>query len=143
METQSSRVRWIVSIQTSENATRMCVTVSPTSVRLPWTSARSVRRPERPGVRVGIVEAQSILAEADSRDDRADARDSEANDRERAASLDLFVHPNDEYDAAIKARRLAAMDRLNSKSDRSSSAHDRSKLSESDRPATMGDDESV
>jgi hypothetical protein len=88
-----------------------------------------------------MLEAQDILAEADIRDERADARDSIADQREQAASLHLFLHPNDEHDAAIKARRLSATDRSSSKSDRASSAGDRSKLSEADRLSTPADDQ--
>ena len=86
------------------------------------------------------VETQKVLADAASRDDLADARDLAADDREQAASLDLFVHPITEHDAAIRARRLSAMDRLDSKTDRSSSAEDRSRLSESDQPDRLTDD---
>ena len=61
---------------------------------------------------------------------RPDLKDTVADERELAASLDAFVHPNDQYGAAIKARRSSAIDRSESKSDRSSSAEDRTKLSD-------------
>jgi hypothetical protein len=79
-----------------------------------------------------IDEAKAVLADAATRDARADERDATADERERAASLDAFVHPDaDQYDAAIKARRASAIDRAEARSDRSSSADDRSKLSDS------------
>jgi hypothetical protein len=78
-----------------------------------------------------IDEAKVVLAEAATRDVRADERDAVAASRERAASLDAFMHPDaDQYDAAIKARRASAIDRSEAKSDRSSSVDDRSKLSD-------------
>jgi hypothetical protein len=48
-----------------------------------------------------------------------------------AASLQSFLH-DDEYDASLKARRSAAMDRSDSKIDRTSAAADRSRLTEDD-----------
>jgi hypothetical protein len=82
------------------------------------------------GIDARVDQACLVLADAARRDDSADARDTVADERERAASLDAFVHPNDQHDAAIKARRSSANDRLDSRSDRSSSAEDRSKLSD-------------
>jgi hypothetical protein len=75
--------------------------------------------------------ARGILEGALARDDQADARDSVANTRDRAASLHSFLH-DDEYDAALVARRSAAMDRSDSKSDRASSATDRLDLTVDD-----------
>lgn len=93
---------------------------------------REIRTAEHEaGIDARIDEANVVLADAASRDDRADERDAVADERERAASLDAFMHPDaDQYDAAIKARRAAAIDRSEAKSDRSSSAADRSKLSD-------------
>jgi hypothetical protein len=71
--------------------------------------------------------AKSILADADERDDLADERDVAADKRDLRASLDCFLGDRD-FDAALKARRSAAMDRLNSKVDRNSAAGDRSEL---------------
>ncbi|MEO6571444.1 MAG: hypothetical protein ABIO83_07840 [Ilumatobacteraceae bacterium] len=78
-----------------------------------------------------VDQVSEVMADAARRDDSADARDKVADERERAASLDAFVYPNDQHDAAIRARRSSANDRSESKSDRSSSAEDRSKLSDS------------
>jgi hypothetical protein len=99
------------------------------------TAARDAGRESR------AVETQKVLADAASRDERADARDAVADDREQAASLDSFLLPSDEFDVAIKARRLSAMDRLHSKTDRSSSADDRSKLIETEQVARPADDD--
>ena len=82
------------------------------------------------GINARIDEAKVVRADAERRDDYADARDAVADERERSASLDAFVRPNDQQDAAIKARRASAIDRSEAKSDRSSSAEDRSKLSD-------------
>lgn len=73
---------------------------------------------------------KEVLADADRRDERADARDLVADEREHAASLDAFVHPNDQHDAAMKARRSSAIDRSDLKSERTSSADGRSRLSD-------------
>jgi hypothetical protein len=73
---------------------------------------------------------KSVLSAAAERDARADARDAVADDREHAASLTSFVELGDEYIAGLKARRASAMNRVESKNDRASSASDRSKLSE-------------
>jgi hypothetical protein len=75
-------------------------------------------------------QASIVMAAAERRNVSADARDGVADERQRAASLDAFVYPNDQHDAAIKARRFSANDRSESKPDRSSSAEDRSKLSD-------------
>jgi hypothetical protein len=91
---------------------------------------RIVAHEARAGARVDEVEV--VLADAAARDARADERDAIADERERAASLDAFVHPDaDQYDAAIRARRASAIDRAEARSDRLSSAEDRSKLSDS------------
>jgi hypothetical protein len=91
---------------------------------------RIVAHEARAGAR--IDEAKAVLADAATRDARADERDAIADERERAASLDAFVHPDaDQYDAAIRARRASAIDRAEARSDRLSSAEDRSKLSDS------------
>lgn len=52
-----------------------------------------------------------------------------ANSRDLAASLRAFLK-DDNYEATVSARRAAALDRLDSKGDRSSAADDRSKLTE-------------
>jgi hypothetical protein len=46
------------------------------------------------------------------------------------ASLTSFVEPTDEYVAALKARRASALNRLESKTDRTSSADDRTQLTD-------------
>ncbi len=83
------------------------------------------------GANARLAEVEAVLADAETRDDRADARDAVADERERAASLDAFLHADaDPHDAAVKARRASATDRVDAKSDRSSSADDRTKLSD-------------
>ena len=74
-------------------------------------------------------ETSEILSAADERDDRAETRDRVADLRETAAGLHSFLHDK-EYDAALRARRAAALDRADSKTDRTSGASDRVKLSE-------------
>ncbi len=74
-------------------------------------------------------EVLEILAAAEARDEQADARDTAARKRDSAASLHSFLN-DDEYDATLKARRSAAMDRSDSRTDRDSSAEDRSRLTE-------------
>jgi hypothetical protein len=75
---------------------------------------------------------QNIIAAADERDEEADARDAVADERDQAASLAAFLSPGDDYDLTLKARRSAAVDRLDSKIDRASSAQDRSELTDGD-----------
>lgn len=75
-------------------------------------------------------EVKTILASADERDNEADARDSVADRRDATASLDSFLHDAD-FLAGHKARRSAAFDRSDSKSDRAHGAADRSRLAES------------
>jgi hypothetical protein len=84
-------------------------------------------------------EVEGILDRADERDERADARDEAATARDSAASLHSFLH-DAEYDAALKARRSAAMDRRDSHTDRGAAGDDRSKLSKSAAaPSSDGD----
>jgi len=75
-------------------------------------------------------EIKTILASAAERDSRADARDTVADRRDATASLDSFLH-DEEFLAGHKARRSAAIDRSDSKSDRAHGAADRSRLAES------------
>ena len=84
-------------------------------------------------------ETNEILAAADERDNRAETRDRVADVRETAAGLHSFLH-DEEYDAALQARRAAAMDRSDSKTDRTSGASDRAKLSERPPKALDPDD---
>ena len=94
--------------------------------------AREVRADARETAHADRTEeVQRILADADERDDQADARDAVATTRDTAASLHSFLHDN-EYGPALKARRSAAMDRAESKTDRTSAAADRSRLTEVD-----------
>jgi hypothetical protein len=74
-------------------------------------------------------EVLEILDAAEARDEQADARDTAAGKRDSAASLHSFLN-DDEYDATLKARRSAAMDRSDAHTDRDSSAEDRSRLTE-------------
>lgn len=74
---------------------------------------------------------EGILADAHDRDDQADHRDVIADDRDRAASLQSFLH-DEEYDPGNRARRAAALDRSDSKADRASAAADRSELADDD-----------
>jgi hypothetical protein len=76
---------------------------------------------------------QQIIAAADERDDEADVRDAVADKRDQAASLAAFLSSGHTYDETLKARRSAAADRLDSKSDRASSARDRSELTDGGR----------
>ncbi len=71
---------------------------------------------------------EEILAAADERDERAAVRDEAADVREQAASLAASLR-DPQYVASLKARRAAANDRSQSKSDRFEGALDRSKLS--------------
>jgi hypothetical protein len=62
-----------------------------------------------------------ILADADKRDHQAEARDAAAKARDTEASLRSFLHDSpDEYGPALKARRSAAIDRTDAKTDRTS-----------------------
>jgi hypothetical protein len=101
--------------------------------------AREVRADAREAHEASFSdEVQGILDRADERDERADARDEAATARDSAASLHSFLH-DDEYDAALKARRSAAMDRQDSHTDRGAAGEDRSRLSEGIAPASDGD----
>ena len=76
---------------------------------------------------------ERILADAAERDDQADARDSVATKRDTAAGLRSFLNDSPEdFDPALKARRSAAMDRSESKTDRAAAASDRSELTDGD-----------
>jgi hypothetical protein len=79
---------------------------------------------------------QGILADAQQRDNQAEARDDAANERDRSTSQHSFLH-DDEYDAALKARRSSALDRMDSQTDRTSAASDRSRLTEDDSAPTV------
>jgi hypothetical protein len=80
-------------------------------------------------------QAQRIMADAAERDDQADARDSVATTRDTAAGLLSFMNDSpEEFDPALKARRSAAMDRSESKTDRAAAAADRSELTDRDPP---------
>jgi hypothetical protein len=81
----------------------------------------------------------TIQVVAGVRDDHADARDSAATSRDTAASLRSFLH-DDEFIAALRARRFAALDRLASKADRTSAASDRTDLTEAADPASARPD---
>jgi hypothetical protein len=74
---------------------------------------------------------QGILADARQRDNQAEARDEAADERDRSTSQHSFLHDH-EYDAALKARRSSALDRMDSQTDRTSAATDRSRLTEDD-----------
>ena len=74
---------------------------------------------------------RTILADAARRDAVADVRDARADVREKEASLNAFVRPAyGDHVASLQARRASATNRVESKSDRSSSADDRTKLTE-------------
>jgi hypothetical protein len=55
-----------------------------------------------------------------------------ADQGDEATSLAAFLSDHDAFDAALNARRSAAVDRLDSKIDRTSSAQDRSERSDGD-----------
>jgi hypothetical protein len=74
-------------------------------------------------------ETIEVLAAAEERDARADERDRVADDRESVAALHSFIH-DQEYGRALRARRASALDRFDSRTDRTSGASDRAKLSE-------------
>ncbi len=63
-------------------------------------------------------------------DEEAASRDLIAAERDEVASRDAFVSGQGDYGVALKARRSAALDRLDSKDDRTSSAQDRATLAE-------------
>jgi hypothetical protein len=73
-----------------------------------------------------------ILMAAAARDNKAEARDAEADRRDREADLRAFLHDQAYSVDYIQARRFAALDRLESKSDRKSAAEDRSQLTADD-----------
>ena len=75
---------------------------------------------------------QKILEDAKGRDDEATARDAVADERDRVADLKAFTDPNGAYPGQ-SARRAAARDRADSKSDRESAAEDRIHLTEDDQ----------
>jgi hypothetical protein len=94
--------------------------------------AHKVRADARDAYRADRQERdQGILADARQRDDQAEARDDVANERDRSTSKHSFLH-DDGYDAALKARRSSALDRMDSQTDRTSAATDRSRLTEDD-----------
>ncbi len=72
---------------------------------------------------------RGVVARAEDRDEKADARDVVADERDSAASLHSLLHEGDSA-KALQARRAAAMDRSDSKSDRESAAKDRSQMSD-------------
>lgn len=82
-----------------------------------------------------LAAAHDVLAAADLRDVDADERDDDALERDRAADLAALLARNGEpYGQDNPRRRLAAMDRLHARDDRSSAADDRHTLTE--RPDT-------
>jgi hypothetical protein len=85
-------------------------------------------------------ETDEILAAADERDAKAEMRDQVADEREKVAGLQSFLHDK-EYIAALRARRASALDRSDSKNDRTSGASDRAKLSERPVEDLDSDDE--
>jgi hypothetical protein len=74
---------------------------------------------------------QKILQDANGRDDEATARDAVADERARVADLKGFTDPNSTYPGQGE-RRAAAHDRADSKTDRESSADDRTHLTADD-----------
>lgn len=86
------------------------------------TAGREVAQADR------RVQEQLILAGAAERDDDADARDVLADKRDEAVSLHAFLADEEDFGPALEARRSAAVDRLLSKTDRTSSAQDRADL---------------
>ena len=82
------------------------------------------------------------MVDAAERDDQADARDSVATTRDTAAGLHSFINDSPEqFDPALKARRSAAMDRSESKTDRAAAAGDRSELTDGDSPPPGAEDD--
>ena len=88
------------------------------------TAGREVAQADR------RVHEQQILAGAAERDDEADAPDVVADKRDQAVSLNAFLAGRDDFGPALEARRSAAVDRLSSKTDRTSSAQDLADLTE-------------
>jgi hypothetical protein len=76
---------------------------------------------------------QDIAQNAAARDEQADARDSSAERRDRDASLAGFLN-DDNYGDGLRSRRSAALDRLQSKEDRTSAASDRSEMADLEGP---------
>lgn len=90
--------------------------------------AREDRADARDAVQSARLEhIRSILTGAGVRDDKADDRDSAADSRDASASLQSFLH-DEEIAGGLKARRAAALDRMDSKTDRTSAASDRIEL---------------
>ncbi|TPG14951.1 hypothetical protein [Pedococcus bigeumensis] len=85
------------------------------------------------------AQVQRVLDDADARDEQADVRDSVAADRDGVADRESFLDPDSDYDASLRARRSAAMDRSDSKDDRASAAEDRSELTPDHDPPTDRD----
>jgi hypothetical protein len=103
--------------------------------------AREVRAQAREALDANLrEEALEILDAAEVRDEQADARDAAAGERDSAASLQSFLHDH-EYEATLKARRSAAMDRSDAHDDRDSSAVDRSRLTEHSAAEPAGETE--
>ena len=101
---------------------------------------REVRQQEGEPVEAELRgEVREILDAAEVRDEEADQRDAAAGERDSAASLHSFLRDDENsHDAALKARRSAARDRVDAHIDRGSSAVDRSKLA--GRTAEPSDD---
>lgn len=75
--------------------------------------------------------AEKVCAAAKERDVEADARDRLAAAQDHAADVKAFTSPaGSGYGADLPARRHAALDRRDAKSDRTSSADDRATLTE-------------
>jgi hypothetical protein len=72
----------------------------------------------------------TILIDADRRDEDATARDVVSDERERVADREAFTDPSADYLGGHRARRDAALDRADARSDRESSAADRVELAE-------------
>lgn len=86
-------------------------------------------------------ETEEILAAAAARDSRAEIRDQLADMRERAASLRSFLgdrqdEEHDQYADGLLARRAAARDRLDAKTDRACAAADRARLGDHPSPGS-------
>jgi hypothetical protein len=76
---------------------------------------------------------RDIVGKAEERDVQADARDSVAERRDRDASLAGFLNVNDNnFENDLRERRSAALDRSQSKGDRSLAASDRSEMADLD-----------
>ncbi|MEO6413295.1 MAG: hypothetical protein ABIO48_11990 [Pedococcus sp.] len=85
------------------------------------------------------AQVQRVLDDADARDEQADVRDSVAADRDGAADRESFLDPDSDYNASLRARRSAAMDRSDSQDDRASAADDRTELTPDHDPPTDRD----